>query len=80
MAWVMQWAVASLRYAKPMDLSIYEKLLRVIRDRRKSVEETITNGAVPDFSAFRELRAKLGELAYIEQELKSLLDKVVEND
>lgn len=80
MAWVMQWVVASLRCAKPMDLSIYEKLLRVIRDRRKSVEETITNGVVPDFSAFRELRAKLGELAYVEQELKSLLDKVTSND
>lgn len=63
-----------------MDLSIYEKLLKVIRERRKSVEDTITNGIVPDFSAFRELRAKLGELAYVEQELKSLLNKVTSND
>ena len=63
-----------------MDLSIYEKLLKVIRERRKSIEDTLSNGIVPDYSAFRELRAKLGELAYIEQELKALLDKVVEND
>tara|TARA_X000001388_G_C2163389_1_gene97017 strand:+ start:316 stop:510 length:195 start_codon:yes stop_codon:yes gene_type:complete len=62
------------------DLYIYEKMLKTIRDRRKSIEETITYGAVADFSAFQDLRAKLAELAFLEQELKSLHNKVTEND
>tara|TARA_Y100000004_G_C8628429_1_gene291850 strand:+ start:224 stop:418 length:195 start_codon:yes stop_codon:yes gene_type:complete len=62
------------------DLYIYEKMLKTIRDRRKSIEETITYGAVADFSTFQDLRAKLGELAFLEQELKSLHNKVTEND
>ncbi len=62
------------------DLYIYEKMLKTIRDRRKSIEETITYGAVADFSIFQDLRAKLAELAFLEQELKSLHNKVTEND
>ena len=62
------------------DLYIYEKMLKTIRDRRKSIEESITYGAVADFSAFQDLRAKLAELAFLEQELKSLHNKVTEND
>ena len=62
------------------DLYIYEKMLKTIRDRRKLIEETITYGAVADFSAFQDLRAKLAELAFLEQELKSLHNKVTEND
>ena len=58
------------------DLYIYEKMLKIMRERRKSIEETITFGSVPDYSAFQDLRAKLGELAQTEQDLKTLLDKV----
>jgi hypothetical protein len=35
---------------------------------------------VPDFTAFKELRAKLGELAQTEQDLKDLLNKVSKID
>ena len=35
---------------------------------------------IKDFDSFKELRAKLNELAYIEQELKSLLEGVKEDD
>jgi hypothetical protein len=62
------------------DLSIYEKLLRTIRDRKSVFEQSIAYGSIPDFTAFREQRAKLSELAFLEQELKDLLNKVVEND
>lgn len=58
------------------DLQIYEKLLRVIRERKKAVEEGICYGAVLDHPTFREMRGKLSELQVIEQEIKLLLDKV----
>ncbi len=51
-----------------------------MRERRKLMEESITYGIVPDFSAFQDLRAKLGELAFLEQELKNLQNKVIENE
>ena len=61
-------------------LYIYEKLLRIIRERKKSVNDTICHGAVADFVSFKELRAKLVELDYIEQELKDLLERETEQD
>ncbi len=51
-----------------------------MRERRKLIEETITFGSVPDYSAFQDLRAKLGELAFLEQELKNLHNKVIEDE
>jgi|TARA_X000001382_G_scaffold130772_1_gene126840 hypothetical protein len=62
------------------DLYIYENMLKIIRERSKSVQESILYGAVADFAAFKELRAKLGELAQTEQDLKTLLDKVSKTD
>jgi hypothetical protein len=61
------------------DLLPYEKLLRFIRERKRAVEDTLLYGGIGDFTVFREQRAKLSELSSLEQELKSLLDKV-END
>ena len=58
------------------DLYIYENMLKIIRERSESVKETILYGAVADYTAFKELRAKLGELAQTQQDLKPLLDKV----
>tara|TARA_R100000664_G_C2755900_1_gene143678 strand:- start:1029 stop:1220 length:192 start_codon:yes stop_codon:yes gene_type:complete len=58
------------------DLYIYENMIKLLQQRRKSVEETICYGAVGDYTAFKELRAKLSELAQTEQELKDLLERV----
>ena len=58
------------------DLYIYENMLKIIRERSESVKETILYGAVADYTAFKELRAKLGDLAQTEHDLKTLLDKV----
>jgi len=55
-------------------------MLKMIRERSNSVRETICHGPVPDFTAFKELRAKLGELAQTEQDLKDLLNKVSKID
>lgn len=62
------------------DLSIYEKLLRSIRERKKDIEQALCYGPIADYVVFREQRAKLAELFGMEQELKSLLDKMVQND
>tara|TARA_R100000781_G_C4032924_1_gene111243 strand:+ start:180 stop:371 length:192 start_codon:yes stop_codon:yes gene_type:complete len=58
------------------DLYIHEKLFKVMAERRGQIEAQITEGAVEDFSAFKELRARLAELAFIKQELQLLLKKV----
>ena len=62
------------------DLYIYENMLKNVRERHKSVTEAICYGPVADFTAFKELRARLGELAQTEQDLKDLLNKVSDTD
>ena len=62
------------------DLSIYEKLLRSIRDRRNQLEGLLLRGPIADYTIFREHRGRLNELDLMEQELKTLLDKMVQND
>ena len=58
-----------------LDLYIYENKLKIIRERREVTTEALCYGSVTDFAAHKELRAVLGELAVLEQELKNLLDK-----
>jgi len=58
------------------DLYIHEKLRIIIRERKELVGQQLVEGQVEDFSAFKELRARLAELANIEQELEALLRKV----
>ena len=55
------------------DLYIYEKMLKNVRERQDMVKESLCFGPVLDFVAFKELRARLGELAITEQDLKDLL-------
>jgi len=62
------------------DLYFYEKMLKNVRERKKSVEEALCFGPVADFTAFKELRARLLELATTEQDLKDLLQKVSDSD
>ena len=62
------------------ELYIYEKMLKNVRDRQSLLKEAICVGPVEDFTAFKELRARLDELAQTEQDLKDLLEKVNKND
>ena len=62
------------------DLYIYEKMLKNVRERQNVVKDALCFGPVPDFTAFKELRARLGELAITEQDLKDLLEKVIDDD
>tara|TARA_B100000780_G_C20779198_1_gene309408 strand:- start:199 stop:390 length:192 start_codon:yes stop_codon:yes gene_type:complete len=58
------------------ELYIYENMLKNVRDRQSLIQEALCFGPVSDFTAFKELRARLGELAQTEQDLKDLLEKV----
>tara|TARA_R100000655_G_scaffold70672_1_gene108929 strand:+ start:3053 stop:3247 length:195 start_codon:yes stop_codon:yes gene_type:complete len=62
------------------DLYMYEKMLKNVRERQNVVKDALCFGPVPDFTAFKELRARLGELAITEQDLKDLLEKVTDDD
>jgi len=58
------------------DLYIHEKLLSILHERQDQISEQIVEGQVEDFTAFKELRARLAELAYIQQELELLLKRM----
>jgi|TARA_R110000824_G_scaffold298404_1_gene486634 hypothetical protein len=62
------------------ELYIYENMLKNVRDRQSMLKEAILFGPVADFTSFKELRARLGELAQTEQDLKDLLEKVNKHD
>ena len=55
-------------------------MLKNVRDRQSLLKEAICVGPIADFTAFKELRARLDELAQTEQDLKDLLEKVNNND
>ena len=63
-----------------LDLYIYDNMLKILRQRQSQLQESLCFGSVPDFTAYKEQRAVLAELATIEQELKNLLERVKYTD
>ncbi len=63
-----------------LELYIYDNMLKILRQRQSSVQESLCFGSVPDFTAYKEQRAVLAELATLEQELKNLLNKTKDPD
>jgi|TARA_R100000664_G_C2753428_1_gene140836 hypothetical protein len=63
-----------------LDLYIYDNMLKILRQRQSQLQESLCFGSVPDFTAYKEQRAVLAELATIEQELKNLLERVKDTD
>jgi len=57
------------------EIFIAEAVFRMIRDRRKSIVETMQFGNVKSIEQYRELMGNLDSLNFVEQELKGLLDK-----
>ena len=62
------------------DLYIYEKLTKVLSQRKSSIEEAICYGAVVDFVSNKVLRAQLAEIVKVEQDLKDLLERINKNE
>ena len=59
-----------------MDLYIYDRIVNILKERKRSLEEQLLYGSVENFEAYKEVRARLSELATLQQEVKLLLKKV----
>ena len=59
-----------------MDLYIYDRIVNILKERQRSLEEQLLYGSVENFEAYKEVRARLSELATLQQEVKLLLKKV----
>mgnify|MGYP003154526551 FL=1 len=62
------------------DIFIAEAVLRIIKDKRNNILDLLQYGNVKSMENYRELMGNLEALAYVEQELKSLLTKQEQND
>ena len=52
-----------------------DAVLRIVRDRRLTVQDSLIYDNVKNMEHYRELMGNLKALDHVEQELKSLLDK-----
>ena len=59
-----------------MDLYIYDRIVNILKDRQRSLEEHLLHGNIDNFEAYKEARARLSELATLQQEVTLLLKKV----
>ena len=59
-----------------MALYFHEGIVNILKQRQKSLEEQLLHGSVENFEAYKELRARLSELATVQQEVDLLLKKV----
>ena len=59
-----------------MDLYIYDRIVNILKDRQRSLEEQLLHGNIDNFEAYKEVRARLSELATLQQEVTLLLKKV----
>ena len=62
------------------DIFIAEAVLRIIKDKRNNIVDLLQYGNVKSMENYRELMGNLESLAYVEQELKSLLTKQEQKD
>ena len=57
------------------EIFLEEATFRLIKEKRSVVLDTLEYGEVKDMEHYRELMGMLRALEYIDQELKSLLEK-----
>ena len=57
-----------------------DAVLRIVRDRRLTVQDSLIYDNVKNMEHYRELMGNLKALDHVEQELKSLLDKQEQTD
>ena len=62
------------------DIFIAEAVLRIIKDKRNNIVDLLQYGNVKSMENYRGLMGNLEALAYVEQELKSLLTKQEQKD
>lgn len=57
------------------EISLAQFILKLIRDRKENIVDVLVNNEVKDMEHYRQLMGNIDGLQYIEQELKSLLEK-----
>jgi len=57
------------------EIFLAEATFRLLKEKRSIVIDTLEFGEVKDMEHYRELTGNLDALDYVEQELKSLLEK-----
>ena len=62
------------------DIHFAEAVFRIVRERRQAVVDLLIYKNVRDMEHYRELTGNLDALDYVEQELKSLLEKQEHSD
>jgi|TARA_E500000318_G_scaffold98292_1_gene99481 hypothetical protein len=62
------------------NISLPEAILRIIQDRRQVIAESMMYGNVKNMEHYRELIGNIQGITFIEQELKSLLEKQEQSD
>ena len=57
------------------EISLAQFILKLIRDRKENIVDVLVNNEVKDMEHYRQLMGNIDGLQYVEQELKSLLEK-----
>ncbi len=52
------------------DITLYDKLKNVIRERESQIQETLMSGALESIEHYKFLQGELSALYYIESEIK----------
>ena len=57
------------------EITLAQFILKLVRDRKENIVDVLVNNEVKDMEHYRQLMGNIDGLQYIEQELKSLLEK-----
>ena len=57
------------------EITLAQFILKLVRDRKENIVDVLVNNEVKDLEHYRQLMGNIDGLQYVEQELKSLLEK-----
>jgi hypothetical protein len=57
------------------EITLAQFILKLVRDRKENIVDVLVNNEVKDMEHYRQLMGNIDGLQYVEQELKSLLEK-----
>ena len=57
------------------EITFAQFILKLVRDRKENIVDVLVNNEVKDMEHYRQLMGNIDGLQYVEQELKSLLEK-----
>ena len=57
------------------EITLAQFILKLIRERKQTIVDVLVNNEVKDMEHYRQLMGNIDGLQYVEQELKSLLEK-----